>query len=131
MFIKSKKFVPYNKNLKINARELRRNMTAAEKKMWFEYLKGHNYRFVRQKAIGNYVLDFYCQKLKLGIEIDGESHIGEDNEIYDKKRTEELKKHGVEIIRFWNNDVAASLIGVENIVEEKIKTILQKKSGEI
>ncbi len=67
-------------------------MTAAEKKLWFDYLRGHKYRFVRQKAIRNYIIDFYCQKLKLGIEIDGETHLGYKNQQYDKKRVEELKK---------------------------------------
>jgi len=96
-------------------------MTAAEKKLWFEFLRGYRDRFVRQKIIGNYILDFYCQKLKLGIEIDGDSHVGAKNEEGDKKRTEELKELGIEIIRFWNTDILKNLNEVAEIIENKIK----------
>lgn len=80
MFKQTDKFIPYNKSLSMRAGELRAHMTVAEKKLWYEYLRTHRYRFIRQKAIKNYILDFYCQKLKLGIEIDGDSHIGDRNE---------------------------------------------------
>src|SRR3989338_2358285 len=109
MFIKTKRFVSYNGSLKKNVKKLRQNMTAAEKKLWYEFLRGYRHRFVRQKVIGNYILDFYCQKLKLGIEIDGETHFGDKNEKHDEKRTEELKKYGIEIIRFWNYEIMEGL----------------------
>ena len=98
MFIQNKKFITYNNKLNHIAKDLRNNMTIAEKKLWFEYLRGHKYRFVRQKVIGNYILDFYCRKLKLGIEIDGETHLGDKNEEYDKIRTRELEKLGIKIL---------------------------------
>jgi len=121
MFTQIKKFIPYNKSLNEKARELRSHMTAAEKKLWFGFLRGHKYRFARQKVIGNYILDFYCQRLKLGIEIDGDSHIGDRNEEYDKSRTEKLNKLGIEIIRFWNTDILKNLNEVAEIIEKKIK----------
>ena len=96
-------------------------MTAAEKKLWYEFLRGYKHRFVRQRAIGNYILDFYCQKLKLGIEIDGETHLGDKREKYDKKRTGELNKLGIKILRFWNDDVLNGLGEVKNIIEVEIK----------
>lgn len=96
-------------------------MTAAEKKLWFEYLRGHKYRFFRQKVIGNYILDFYCQRLKLGIELDGETHVGDKNEEYDKKRTKELEGFGIKILRFWNYDVLGGLGAVQSIIEKEIK----------
>lgn len=129
MFIHSKKFIPYNKRLNLNAKKLRQNMTAAEKKLWFEYLRNNVYRFVRQKIVGNYILDFYCQKLKLGIEIDGETHLGDKNEEYDKNRTKELEKWGIKILRFWNNDVLYGLGEVESIIENEIKDALLRKEG--
>ena len=95
-------------------------MTTAEKKLWYEFLRGYKYRFVRQKIVGNYILDFYCQKLKLGIEVDGETHFDYKNEEYDKKRTFELAKLGIEIIRFWNNNILEGLGEVENIINNKI-----------
>lgn len=120
MFIKKKKFVPYNNSLSLRAKELRKNMTAAEKMLWFKYLRGHKYRFVRQKVIGNYIIDFYCQKLKLGIEIDGETHLGDKNEQYDKRREDELAKYGIRILRFWNYDVLGGLGEVAKIIENEI-----------
>ncbi len=121
MFIQTKKFIPYNKKLNTNAKALRQNMTAAEKKLWFEYLRGYRCRFVRQKIIGNYILDFYCQRLKFGIEIDGDTHVGDKNEEYDKARTAELNKFGIEIIRFWDTDILKNLSEVAKVIEEKIK----------
>ena len=120
MFIKTKKFICYNGSLKTNVKKLRQNMTTAEKKLWYEFLRGYKYRFVRQKIVGNYILDFYCQKLKLGIEVDGETHFDYKNEEYDKKRTFELAKLGIEIIRFWNNNILEGLGEVENIINNKI-----------
>ena len=124
MFIKTKKFVPYNNKLNARAKELRNNMTLAERKLWYEFLRGYKYRFVRQKAIGNYILDFYCQKLKLGIEIDGGTHLGDRNEEYDKIRTRELEKSEIKILRFWNEDVLKGLGEVENIIEKEINITL-------
>jgi very-short-patch-repair endonuclease len=121
MFIKIKKFINYNGGLKPKVKKLRRNMTLAERKLWYEFLRGYRYRFVRQKTIGNYILDFYCQKLKLGIEIDGETHLGNKNEEYDKNRTRELEKLGIKILRFWNDNILEGLGEVENIIENKIK----------
>ena len=123
MFIKANKFIRYNGSLKENAKRLRQDMTTAEKKLWFEFLRGYKYRFVRQKVVGNYILDYYCQKLKLGIEIDGGTHLGGKNEEYDKNRTEELNKLGIKILRFWNDDVLYGLGEVENIIEIEVRRI--------
>lgn len=122
MFIKKKKFISYNDKLNLRGKELRNNMTVAEKKLWYEYFRGHKYRFVRQKVIGNYIIDFYCQKLKLGIEVDGETHVGDKNEEYDRKRTEELVRVGIKILRFWNYDIldSGSLGEVESAIEKEI-----------
>ena len=121
MFIQSKKFIPYNSKLNLKVKKLRQDMTLAERKLWYEFLRGYRYRFVRQKAIGNYILDFYCQRLKLGIEIDGETHLDAKSQKYDETRTEELHELGIEILRFWNDDILEGLGEVENIIENKVK----------
>ena len=123
MFKQNKKFISYNNNLNFRAKDLRNNLTTAEKKLWYEFLRGHEYRFVRQKVIGNYIIDFYCQKLKLGIEIDGGTHLGDKNEEYDKNRTEELNKSGIKILRFWNDDILKGLGEVESIIEKEINPL--------
>ena len=103
----------YNPKLKARARELRNNMTAAEKKLWFG-LRQLPINIYRQKPIGNYIADFYIPSLKLVIEVDGESHIGNEDIEYDKLRTNEFEKLGLKVVRFWNDDV---LYGFDEVFE--------------
>ena len=88
-------------------RKLRKQMTAAEVVLWLmiknRQLDGE--RFLRQFSIGHYVVDFYCHKHKLSIELDGEGHFTEEGQTYDKKRTEFLKSAGVRVLRFENFEV--------------------------
>ena len=88
-------------------RKLRKQMTAAEVALWLmiknKQLDGE--RFLRQFSIGHYVVDFYCHKHKLAIELDGEVHSSEDRPIYDKKRTDYLNSVGVTVLRFENFEV--------------------------
>lgn len=67
--------LPYDRDLIIKAKELRQNMTVAEKKLWHEYLKIFKFRVLRQRPIDYFIVDFYCASLKLVIEVDGESHL--------------------------------------------------------
>ena len=62
--------LPYNKNLKSNARDLRKSMTKQERHLWYDFLKTYPVRIYRQKIVLNYILDFYCHSAKLGIELD-------------------------------------------------------------
>ena len=89
------------------ARELRKNLTPQERKMW-QLLRNHRfqgYDFRRQYPIGCYIVDFICRSKKIIIEIDGSQHNQAENLEYDKKRTEYLKTLGYQVIRFWNNDI--------------------------
>ena len=96
------KFIPYDKNLVSKARELRKSETEAEKKFWSKVLKNEkliNFKFTRQKPIGNFIADFYCAKLKLAIEIDGKIH--KFQKIRDDERDNLLKQEfGIKIIRY-------------------------------
>ncbi|MBI5102213.1 MAG: DUF559 domain-containing protein [Nitrospirae bacterium] len=100
--------------LKQRRQELRNNQTEAERVFWSlvrnRQFKGK--RFFRQYSIGPYVLDFYCPEIKLAIELDGGQH--SDNREYDALRTEFLNAHGVEVIRFWNNEVIHGKEGILN-----------------
>lgn len=89
-----------------NARKLRENMTEAELKLW-EFLKGKpsGYKFRRQHPIGRYVLDFYCHKLRISIEIDGGYHIPKEKKIADAERTEYVKSVGITEYRFTNEEI--------------------------
>ena len=93
-------------------------MTEAEKKLWYGYLRDFEYRVLRQKPIDNYIVDFYCPKLKLVIEIDGETHFTEDGKACDERRTAILESYGLRIIRFMNPDVLRNFEGVCQKIEE-------------
>jgi very-short-patch-repair endonuclease len=66
--------LPYNRQLVEKAKELRKNMTPAERKLWSGYLRTFKFRILRQRPINNFIVDFFCAQLKLVIEVDGESH---------------------------------------------------------
>lgn len=91
------------------AKELRKNMTKEEKHLWYDYLKPYRQTFgvafTRQKVLGNYILDFYCPKAKLAIELDGSQHYEPDAVFYDEKRTAYLTQHGIVVLRYTNRDI--------------------------
>ncbi len=95
----------YNKALKDKATYLRNNMTFPEKKIWFEFLRKLDIPINRQKVIDNYIVDFYCSKANLVIEIDGDTHYSDEEIEYDKKRTTRLETLGFKVIRFNNYDI--------------------------
>ncbi len=99
------------------ARKLRENMTTEEKLLWDELKENKldGMRFKPQHPIDVYVADFYCHKLKLVIEVDGENHGKAEQKDYDIGRTEELNKLGIEVIRFSNEEVNLSM---NRVVEE-------------
>ncbi len=90
-----------------NRKRLRNNTTETEDILWSRLRKRclEGYRFTRQYSVGKYILDFYCPQFQLAIEVDGGQHNEEKTKIYDQKRTDFLMKQGIEIIRFWNNDI--------------------------
>ena len=106
--------LPYNKGLKRFARELRKNMTDAERRVWMrirmKQLKG--FQFYRQKNIGNYIVDFYCPAAKLIVEIDGGQHYSEEGFRKDKDRDSYLTSLGLRILRFSDREVFESIEGV-------------------
>lgn len=108
---------PYNKNLKKYSRDLRKEMTFAEKLLWSKIrrkqLKGH--QFYRQKILGNYIVDFYCAKANLVVEVDGSQHYLEEGRKKDKKRDDYLNKLGLRVLRFSNREVTMDL---EYVVQE-------------
>lgn len=111
----------YNPKLKARARELRNNSTLSEVLLWnqLKARKIKGYQFMRQKPIGNYIVDFFCSKLRLVIEIDGDSHISKVE--YDKKRQQELEAIGLSFLRFSDPDVKRNLNGVLQMIEKWIE----------
>jgi very-short-patch-repair endonuclease len=104
--------LPYNPNLIDRAKELRKNMTPAERKLWYDYLRTFKYRVLRQRPIDHFIVDFYCHSLKLVIEIDGDGHFTEAGIAADRERTQQLESYGIRVIRFTNQEVLHDFEGV-------------------
>jgi len=100
------------------ARQLRRMMTPAERKLWWHLREAQfaGSHFRRQAAIGRYFVDFCCHTNKLVIEVDGGSHAEDQQIITDARRTEFLQAHGYRVLRFWNNDVLTNIEGVMTVI---------------
>ena len=122
-------YIPYNKTLTEKARKNRKNLTPAEQKLWYEVLQSKrldNLKFTRQKPLDEYIVDFYCAKLMLAIEIDGDTHAGQKQ--YDEDRTKNLNKFGVEVIRYTNAEVLNNLEGVYQDLHKRISARKPPKS---
>ena len=101
-----------NTKLTSNARQLRKNMTRQERKLWYEFLRMLPCQFRRQKVIEKYIVDFYCAEKKIAIEIDGSQHYEEKNVIKDAERTEFLNAKGITVLRYTNLDIDKNFDGV-------------------
>ena len=114
-------FTGYNKKLCDTARMLRKNMTKQECQLWHNYLIICIPRWRRQRVIDQYIVDFYCSKAKLIIELDGSQHYTVEGEEYDSVRTEVLEQYGLEVIRFSNDEIDRHFDDSCRYIEEKIK----------
>ena len=106
------------------ARQLRKDMTPWERKLWYCFLKSYPIRFHRQKPIGRYIVDFYCAKAALIVELDGGGHYNPKERFRDTERTAELEKLGFEVVRFSNADVDKNFEGVCTAIDLKVKSRL-------
>ena len=112
-------FIFYNPVLKERARSLRNNSTQAEIKLWKCLRRDQlGCDFHRQKPIGNYVVDFFCPKFKLAIEIDGISHLNKAN--YDKKRQADLEIIGIKVLKFTDEEVNKNIETVLEVIKNFI-----------
>jgi len=123
--MKKKMFYGASNLLFERAKELRGNMTEAELVLW-EYLRQHplGYKFRRQHPLGIYVVDFYCHKLKLVIEVDGSVHGEREVRDADVERQRQLELEGLKVVRFTNEEVQKT----SEFVIEKIKLLINELS---
>ena len=138
--------LPYNPKLKDRARDLRKNMTKAEKKLWYGFLRelsqkkstdkwiswdnfplgwgglrgGLCTRVYRQRPIDNFIVDFYIPEYMLVIELDWDSHYEDGAEEYDGERTEVLEWYWLRVMRFTNDEVMDQF---ESVCEKIYKRI--------
>jgi len=117
----------HNKDIVSTAKMLRKNMTNEEKHLWYDFLRTYPVRFLRQKVIGKYIVDFYCAKVKLVIEIDGSGHFTEDGKEYDQQRTAFLEEFGLKVVRISNTEIHENFQGVcdhiHHIVEQSVDLV--------
>jgi very-short-patch-repair endonuclease len=114
------------KHLEERRKKLRNNSTQAEIFLWnyLKHSKLERRKFRRQHSIGNYIVDFYCPKEKLIIELDGEVHFNNEAIEYDKRRTTFLETKGFKVIRFENQEVMYNIdLVLEKIISNFIKNI--------
>ena len=123
------KYKYYRATLTEAARINRNNPTPEEAKLWTEVLINRQmmgYKFLRQKPLEKYIVDFYCSKLQLVIELDGSSH--NEKEEYDSNRTQVLQKTGLKVIRYYNRKITSDIEKVRDSIKFEIR-IREKELG--
>ncbi len=104
------------------SRQLRRNATEAEQKLW-QHLRNRQAagaKFRRQVPVDRYVVDFLCENAKIIVELDGGQH--QHEVVYDQRRTAVLESYGYIVLRYWNNQVMENIAGVLQEIEDVIKS---------
>ena len=119
---------PYNKSNIPLAKNLRKNMTHWERKLWYEFLREYPVRFQRQKAIGNYIVDFYCAQAGLVIELDGGGHYTEEKIKEDEIRTKNLEKMNLKILRICNLEIDKNFHNICDYIDERVKKSLPQSA---
>ena len=113
----------YNKENIPLAKDLRKNMTPWERKLWYDFLRTYPARFQRQKAIGKYIVDFYCAKVGLVVELDGGGHYTAEQAERDDLRTKDLESMKLTVIRICNLDIDRNFRGVCEYIDMTVKTL--------
>lgn len=116
----------YNKQLQPFASKLRKEMTKAEACLWKYALRAgqmKGYQFRRQRSVLQYIADFLCKELKLVIEVDGITHMDDETDEKDKRKTRDLESAGFKVIRFTDEDVLKNMSGVMERIEMVVEDI--------
>ena len=113
----------YNKENIPLAKTLRKNMTPWERKLWYDFLRAYPVRFQRQKAIGNYIADFYCARARLVIELDGGGHYTAEQAEKDAQRTKDLESMNLTVVRICNLDIDRNFRGVCEYIDLTVKRL--------
>ena len=111
----------YYGNTRENAKQLRKNMTPWERKLWYDFLRTYCVRFRRQVVICGYIVDFCCNTVKLIVELDGGGHFTDAKQKYDSVRTDKLQQEGYMVVRISNFDVTNNFYGVCSFIDRIVK----------
>jgi very-short-patch-repair endonuclease len=122
--------LPYNKTLKHFSRNLRNNMTRAERLLWarLRYQQILGMHFYRQKPIAGFIADFYCATAKLVIELDGSQHFDEPQQAQDKARDKIMESLGLLILRFDNRQIITNMDCIMAIIFEVVSARTKEDS---
>ena len=115
----------HNSALTPRARELRKNMTKQERRLWHDFLCHYPIKVLRQKIIGAYIADFYCAKAKLVIELDGSQHLAEEEKQYDMEREQVMQSFGIQTIRYPNYKIDRQFEAVCVDIDRHIKSRIE------
>ena len=118
--------MPRNGHSTHNARELRKNATKQEKHLWYDFLRQLPVHFYRQYTIEKYIVDFFCPKANLAIELDGSQHYEQAALEYDKKRTDMLCRYGITVLRYTNRDINERFQAVCDDIKNQLNLQLGK-----
>jgi len=113
------------KELRRRSQELRNRMTKEERHLWYDFLKAYPVQFKRQYPLGVYIVDFYCFRAKLIVELDGSQHCEPKAAEYDRMRTDYLQKQGFLVIRFSNLDVMKQFRAVCETIDTAVRNRMQ------
>ena len=116
----------HNKQLVPLAKHLRKEMTKEERHLWYDFLRTYPVRFLRQKVLGKYIVDFYCAEAKLVIELDGSQHFEDTNIAKDQERTNFLESYGLSVIRIPNNEINNNFRGVCQYIDITVRQSLSQ-----
>ena len=119
----------HNSQLVPLARELRKNMTKEERHLWYDFLRDYPVRFLRQKVLGKYIVDFYCAEAKIVVELDGSQHYDPTEKEKDEERTAFLQGYGLNVIRIPNNAVSQNFRGVCEHIDSAVRQSLSQPKG--
>ena len=110
-----------NRKITKLSQNLRTNGTKEENTLWYQYLRRYPVQFRRQCPFGNYIVDFYCAKALLVVELDGSQHFDSAGMAQDAVRSAYLESMGIQILRFSNRDVNENLSGVCQAIDQAVK----------
>ena len=105
-----------------HAQKLRRNMTKEERHLWYDFLKNYPAQFKRQYTLGVYIVDFYCFRARLIVELDGSQHCETEAVAYDLRRTDYLQKQGYCVLRVSNRDVMTQFRAVCDMIDTAVQS---------
>ena len=121
--------LPYQRDLILRAKELRKAATRWENHLWYDFLRTYPVRFQRQKTIRRFIVDFYCHQAKLAIELDGSQHHTEQGSAYDTERDAVLSGLGIQILRFTNWQIEQEFPCVCAAIDQAVQQSISRKEN--